>query len=122
MVLLLEGVDMDLFSIIGWALAAWLILPALYVLYIASVTILAKKATLHKALYASLAPVILIAVAVDFIANVTLVSILFWDIPREYLVTQRLKRYKLLPEGKRKSVADWVCEHMLNPFDLDGHC
>lgn len=113
---------MDLFSIIGWALAAWLILPALYVLYIASVTILAKKATLHKALYAALAPVILIAVAVDFIANVTLVSILFWDIPREYLVTQRLKRYKLLAEGKRKSVADWVCEHMLNPFDLDGHC
>lgn len=111
-----------MFTILGWLLGAWLTLPALYILYIASVTVLEKKRTLHKMVWWTLAPVIFITIAIDFIANVTIVSVLFWDIPREYLITKRLQRYKLLPDGHRKQVAEWVCEHMLNPFDTDGHC
>lgn len=50
-------------------------------------------------------------------------SIPFLDPPRELLLTSRLKRYKKTqPNSWRGTIAFWLCKHMLNPFDSDGHC
>lgn len=54
--------------------------------------------------------------------NVTLFALLFWDRPREYTMTQRMKRYLTGNYGeRRRKIADWVCRMMLEPVDCE-HC
>ena len=64
------------------------------------------------------------AVILDFIFNMTAGTILFFERPRpikEPLFTARLKRHKAESRGWKKKVAFWFCEHLLNQFD-EGHC
>ena len=68
-------------------------------------------------------PVVFVAFVLDFIAQMTVFSILFLDIPRDWLVTNRLRRYMTGPGGWRKRLADYLCHHLLDPFDPTGaHC
>ena len=59
------------------------------------------------------------ALPVDAALNV-LWSFLFLDIPRELILSPKLKRLKV-KGGWRGKVATWVCRYVLNPFDPDGH-
>jgi hypothetical protein len=64
----------------------------------------------------------------DTLVNVTAMSILMVDLPQEYTVTSRLKRYKAAYAGKslnplekyRYGVAKGLC-WLANRFD-EGHC
>jgi len=57
--------------------------------------------------------------AFDAYCNLVWMTILFLEIPREWLVTDRVSRKK--KEGNR--VAIWMCEQLLDPFDPSGcHC
>lgn len=68
-------------------------------------------------------PVVLIGYALDVAANLTIAVLLFADPPREMLVTGRLIRYKAGPPGWRRSVAEYVCDNLLDPFDpRNDHC
>lgn len=68
-------------------------------------------------------PVLACAVALDAAVNLALATLVFADRPREWLLTARLQRYKAGPAGWRRRVADWLCEHLLDPFDPTGdHC
>lgn len=59
----------------------------------------------------------------DFLYNITVLSILFLELPREFLITQRVTRHKLHGKGWRKEYAEWFCVNLLDPFDPDGcHC
>lgn len=61
--------------------------------------------------------------AVDLVSNLTLATVLFADLPREALVTARLKRYMAGEPGWRKRFAGWVCANLLDLFDPQGrHC
>lgn len=61
--------------------------------------------------------------AYDFAMQVTVFSLLFLDPPREWLVTQRLIRYKRVGSGWRARLATWICESLLDPHDPSGcHC
>ncbi len=69
-------------------------------------------------------PVLVIGYVLDVVAQLTLATLIFCDVPQrgEWLVTDRLKRYSA-GTGWRKTVADWVCTHLLDPFDpTDNHC
>jgi len=67
-------------------------------------------------------PALVVGYAMDIVANITVASLLFKDIPREWLVTTRLKRYQE-GDGWRKDWADWICTNLLDPFDPNGdHC
>ncbi len=64
-------------------------------------------------------PAVLVYVA-DVILNWTVVTLLFFDLPRERTITDRLHRYQATP-GRRAQLSRWVCQYLLNPFDAD-HC
>lgn len=68
-------------------------------------------------------PIVLLGYALDVAANWVIAPILFLDLPKEALVTQRLIRYKREDHGWRGNVADLICEHLLDVFDPTGdHC
>lgn len=71
----------------------------------------------------------------DALYNVVIGTIMFVDLPREFLFTSRLKRYRKPPPGatedelddiiagRRYRLATFFCEKMLNKFDSSGkHC
>lgn len=71
------------------------------------------------------APVVAVAFVVDLLMQFTVFSIVFAEVPRDWLVTHRLRRYmrELPPEHWRRRWADYLCHHLLDPFDPTGaHC
>lgn len=69
------------------------------------------------------APFIVAGYAMDIFANATVASLLFLERPREFLVTSRLERYVAQEQGWRFTIADWICNHLLDVFDPSGnHC
>ena len=79
---------------------------------------------LTKLTYVLGAPWLILGLAFDFIANIFIATIIFLDLPREYLVTARLKRYiKDDPEEWRGKFSNWICNNLLDVFDPSGnHC
>ena len=77
-------------------------------------------------------PVVLLAIAVDLVANWTIAWVWFleppkvelvWPPKRPDLVTSRLSRYIAGPDGWRKDQATWLCHNLLDYFDPSGvHC
>jgi len=62
-------------------------------------------------------PVLIVGIILDVILNVIVGSLLFKELPREFLFTARLDR-----QGRNGSkIAQWICRFILNPFD-EGHC
>ena len=69
------------------------------------------------------APFIAAGYLMDVVANLTVASLVFLELPRELLVTSRLQRYVGLGQGWRFTLADWICNHLLDVFDPSGnHC
>ena len=74
--------------------------------------------------YALGMPWVGIGYLVDIVAQYTIATVYFWDLPRkgEHLVTDRLIRYSA-GTGWRKVKADWICSNLLDVFDPRGdHC
>jgi hypothetical protein len=75
--------------------------------------------------YALVLPFVVLGVLVDVLAQYTIATLVCFDLPRrgEHLVTQRLQRYMSGPQGWRRRVSWWLCDHVLDPFDPEGdHC
>jgi hypothetical protein len=69
--------------------------------------------------------VLLAGLVMDAALHFLVGTLLFLDPPREMLLTARLKRYhKARYKGTwRGRLADWMCDHLLDPFDPSGdHC
>lgn len=65
----------------------------------------------------------------DIAMNFTIFSIFFWEFPqlsskpREFLLTQRLKRVKNSPIAWKNKLANIICKYILNPFTSNhNHC
>jgi hypothetical protein len=68
-------------------------------------------------------PILLCGLLLDFIANITIFSVLFLQIPREFLVTARLKRNLKVGKGWRYKFSKFICEQLLSNVDVDyNHC
>lgn len=70
-------------------------------------------------------PVVLVALLIDALAQYTLATVIFLDLPHrnDHLVTQRLQRYLLTRDDWRHRLAAAVCTGLLDPFDPSGrHC
>ena len=97
------------------------VLLALYLLwlgYVFTMHVLAQWDTLHWSAKILGAPPALLAYLLDVAVNLTIASVVFVDLPREATLTARLHRYR---RGWRHTVARFICERLLNPFDPD-HC
>lgn len=60
------------------------------------------------------------AFLLDVVLNIVLLSVIFWDRPKEWTMTDRFHRYQKSP-GLRATISRWVCQNLLNPFDRE-HC
>lgn len=65
-------------------------------------------------------PLLYIGLLIDLLVNVIFVTILFLEIPKECLITQRLKRHANGPDGWRRSMAIWLAKNLLDTFDPSG--
>jgi succinate-acetate transporter protein len=98
-----------------------------WVLYVFTMAIYRAKLSkrLGKISTALALPFVLLAVIVDFVANMTVATVLFLDLPREPLVTARLQRYLSTCDvlGWRYILAKLICNNLLDIFDPTGnHC
>lgn len=69
-------------------------------------------------------PSVVIGFLLDILVNICVATFVFRQLPRQWLVTTRLKEYKHDEKhaGKwRQRRADWWCTHVLHPFD-EEHC
>lgn len=104
------------------------VLAYLYVFWLAYVLVMgiyrAKLAhRLHGFVLLLSWPVVLVGLVLDILANLTLAMLIFLDLPREWLVTDRLQRYVAQKTGWRADFANWVCNNLLDPFDpTNQHC
>jgi hypothetical protein len=72
--------------------------------------------------YVLASPAVLVGVVMDVFANIFIATFVFWEIPTEWLVTQRLIRLKRYNDW-RGVVARYVCSDLLDPLDPTGsHC
>ena len=95
----------------------WVLYLAIMALYRAHI-----GKTLTKLGYALGAPLLIVGLALDVFMNVTIFSLAFLEIPREWLVTKRLQRH-LKQTGWRFKLAKFICEGLLNFADPTGnHC
>ena len=73
--------------------------------------------------YCLLGPWVAVGFSVDVVCNITLAAITFWEIPKEWLVTTRLTRYRAKGTPEQQSIAAFICEDLLDLFDPTGdHC
>lgn len=66
-------------------------------------------------------PLVAIGLVFDFALNVV-ASVVFLDPPRELLLTIRCNRYIDTYTDWRHTVAMWLCQNLLDPFEIGGHC
>jgi hypothetical protein len=96
-----------------------------WVLYVFTMAIYRAKLSkrLGKVSMVLALPFVLLAVIVDFVANMTVATVVFLDVPRDLLVTARLQRYIRLGYSWRCRLAHAICHNLLDIFDPTGnHC
>jgi hypothetical protein len=97
---------------------AFLVLWLLAVFYFAVMNIkrVRDRGELTPFMYAIGFPMLWIGLVLDLLANVLVFTVLFLELPREPLVTGRLKRHKYHGTGWRHRLALFFERH-LDPFD-----
>jgi hypothetical protein len=66
-------------------------------------------------------PLLLVFWPLDVLINLTLLTLVFAEWPRELTITQRLGRHHATSTGWRHALARWLGAELLDPFDADGH-
>lgn len=120
--LVADRIPAPLWSMLGWSLAC---AYATWVFYLAVMALIrARKAgTLPPVALALAYPVVAVGLLFDFALHVVIGTVLFWERPREWLLTQRLSRLIREDYGWRGDLAVWMCSTLLDAFDPAGrHC
>lgn len=93
-----------------------------FIMYVASMAMIRAHAEqkLNGVLWALCLPFVVVAWVYDMLHNVTIFAVIFWEVPKEWTVTERLKRYVTLNTW-RGSLARWTGLTILNPFDHTGN-
>lgn len=114
-----EGImTLAVMCLLAYLYAGWLLFVLVMGFYRAH---LSKR--LHGVTKALALPVVLFAVVLDALSNLLIAPLIFGELPKEWLVTDRLKRMKREDHGWRGAIADLICEHLLDVFDPTGdHC
>lgn len=117
----------DVLIILG---AAWLIMQLTFVFYLAIMNAIANKKDVAWPAWVFIAPMVIVGVSLDVTLNILVGTVMFLDLPREFLFTKRLKSYRQLPIATlsgmalyRGKLASFWCEKILNAFDpTKCHC
>ena len=102
-----------------------LILVYIYTFYFAFLAVMKLKSdwdNLPIEMKVLVSPGVIVAIAMDISINI-LVSIVFFELPKEWTLTARLSRYKSGTAGAtRQKVAVYLCTTFLDPAEFGGHC
>ena len=103
---------------------AAVLLVALYTLWVVFLAVMnlkrAKEAgKLSKTALVLGTPLLWLGYALDTFVNVTLMTVVMLELPREFLVTDRLARHHRESQGWRLKVVLWF-EPLLDPYDPSG--
>lgn len=107
-------------------IATWVLLD-LYVFFLVYVTCMNiirahDEGKLNGLLWVLSLPLVIVGLLIDFLHQVTLFNLIFWDWPRDLTVTARLKRH-IRDTTFRGHIARFLCVYVLSPFDHTGnHC
>jgi hypothetical protein len=95
---------------------------ALWILYLAVMNLQRARDSgkLTKSAYYLGLPILYTGLLIDFLVNIFILSFIFIDLPKEFLVTSRLKRYVNNKSGWRKKLAIWFALNLLDSFDPSG--
>jgi hypothetical protein len=108
-------------------LYGYLLAVATWVFYLAAMNLRPRLKSLRPVAKVHGYAVVLVAVILDMLLHFVVGSVVFLELPvrGELLLTARLKRYHepAYAGSWRAALAEWICEHLLNPFDSTGrHC
>lgn len=103
---------------------AFLMLYLLWLFYLAVMSL--KRArdngTLSKSAYYLAQPIVIFGVAYDVVCNLTAMSLIMLEIPKEWKVTDRVSRH-LDGQKNRGRISRYMCHDFLDPYDPSGcHC
>ena len=92
-----------------------------FIMYVASMGMIRAHAEkkLNGVLWVLCLPFVAVSIVLDFINNMTVFSIIYFEVPRELVVTDRMKRHAK-GAGWRKSLSCWFGNTILNAFDHTG--
>jgi len=102
-------------------LVPYLLFSATYVYYCAVIKLKSVWDGLHWIIKALMVPHVILGFCLDVLVNVVIGTLLGMELPKEWLFTARLKRWRYQEEGWRETLAVWLCEKGLNPID-PYHC
>lgn len=109
-----------------YVLYSFLLTYLLWLFYLAVMALERARdgGTLSKTALVLGIPILCIGYFLDFSANVMVCTPLFLELPKEALVTQRLRRHiSEESDSWRKKLAAWLCTNLLDTFDPSGcHC
>jgi len=96
----------------------------LWTLYLAVMNLKRNEATLTPVAKAFGYPIYYLGLVTDFLYNVIVGTIVFAELPKEWLLTGRLQRHIRGDRWLwRWGVANWFCRNFLDAFDPSGkHC
>lgn len=107
---------------IYYALGSFLAFWLLWVFYLAVMNLkrVQDAGKLNKTcLYLGL-PVLFVGLALDFLCNVFVMTLVLLEPPQEMTVTARLQRHKFHSKGWRLKIVEWF-ETVLDEFDPSGN-
>lgn len=92
-----------------------------FIMYVASMNMIRayKEHKLNWLLWILCLPFVALSWVIDVIHNLTLFSVLFFELPRELTVTDRLKRH-VKEQTFRGKLARWLSHTILDQFDHTG--
>lgn len=104
--------------LLGYLWLCW----GLYVLVVGLYRSYLSKKLTRTTIFLSI-PFVATGFIIDVISNFTIATLIFLEWPKEFLVTDRLVRHIKSKKGWRCSLAQWICQHLLDPVDPSGsHC
>jgi hypothetical protein len=104
---------------VAWCIGSFYLLWGLY-LAVMNLKRARDAGTITRPAYCLGLPLLYSGLLVDFLFNVILTTLLFLELPREFLVTQRLTRHANSAGGWRKRLAIWFAKNLLDTFDPSG--
>ena len=114
---------MELIKLLAFTAAGLYLFAVTWVFYLAVMNIKRHKDKLTTPAKVLAYPVVAVGYVFDVALNWTVGTAIFFEIPRELVLTHRLKRHKANSKGWRLRRANWICSNLLDPFDPAGsHC
>ena len=107
-----------LLLVVAWSLGG---MYSLWVFYLAVMNLARAKRNgmLNKTALVLGTPLLVVGYLVDFLMNVTVMTVVLLEWPQETTVTARLKRHNKESTGWRLAIVKWF-EPILDPYDPSG--